>query len=147
MRGLLFYFPVLSLPPAIPYSCHPERKVQGRDPFLIPLSYSNIAHSECVVQQSEVGPLSRVAPPCMNVCVWIELSLTLSPHDAPPIPATSSSSPTLPFHSRWRHWQRGRERALIPKPVGSVHIQTRAFCLCCCEARVRLACREYKSDL
>lgn len=95
-RALLFYFPVLSLPPAIPYSCRPGRKVQGRDPFLIPLSYSNIAHSQSVVQQSEVGPLSRVAPPCMNVCVWSELSLTLSPHEAAPLPQTIPTPPPPP---------------------------------------------------
>lgn len=86
VRGLLFYF--LSCPSLLPYHILvvQERKVQGRDPFLVPRSYPNIAHSECVVQQSEVGPLSRVAPPCVNVYVWSELSLTLSPHDPAPLP-------------------------------------------------------------
>ena len=127
-----------------------------------PFPHSPLLLKHCTFRECGATQWSRpIEPRCSSLheCVrleWIELDFE-SPRPSPPTTITtstatsssssSSSSPTLPFHSRWRHWQRGRERALIPKPVGSVHIQTRAFCLCCCEARVRLACREYKSDL
>lgn len=75
--------------------------------------------------------------------LWV---LTSQPHTPSPPPPPSPLSP-FPYIAGGTTGSGGRERALIPKPVGSVNIQTRAFCLCCCKAQVRLACREYKSDL
>lgn len=111
----LLYGGSFSLP--VPPTCHPRFWHRGATDRMF-ASLTQILHIQGVVQQSDLGLLHRCPPPArMNVCIWSDLSLTLSPCDPPPPPSPSPHTPS-PFHSRWRHWQRGRERALIPKPVG-----------------------------